>query len=255
MSEQRILLQGLQIETAARRPDLIPNMQQLGASPWPEFLDHDAVVNAHWPALYELVPEFQFAALEDGELVAIGNAVPIGWNGDPQTLPPGGIDAVLASGIERARRRVAPTAASALMIVIRPDRLGRGLCALCIPAMASVVAAQGLADLVAPVRPTQKHCYPLIPMEKYTEWRRPDGARFDAWLRVHERVGGEPMGVAPAAMRVRGSVGEWEQWTGMALPGSGRYVIPGGLVPVEIDVERDEGRYIEPAFWMRHRCG
>jgi hypothetical protein len=28
--------------------------------------------------------------------------VPIGWDGDPRTLPPEGIDAVLASGIERA---------------------------------------------------------------------------------------------------------------------------------------------------------
>jgi hypothetical protein len=201
------------------------------------------------------VPEFQFAALEDGDLVAIGNAVPIGWDGDRQTLPGEGIDAVLASGIERARRGATPTAASALMIVIRPDRLGRGLSAVCIRAMASVVAAQGLADLVAPVRPTQKHRYPLIPMEKYAAWRRPDGARFDPWLRVHERVGGEPMGVAPAAMTVRGSVAEWERWTGMTLPGSGRYVIPGGLVPLEIDVERDEGRYVEPGFWMRHRCG
>lgn len=254
MTQSRSIPDGLRIVTAAERPELVPGMQRLGASPWPEFLDHDAAVNVHWPSLYELVPEYQFAVLDGQELVAIGNSVPIGWDGDPRTLPPEGIDAVLASGIDRARRGMAATAASALMIVIRPDHLGRGLSAACVRAMASVVAAQGAVDLVAPVRPTHKHRYPLIPMEQYASWRRPDGTRFDPWLRVHERVGGEPIGVAPAAMTVRGSVREWEEWTGMTFPGSGSFVVPEGLVPVEIDIGRDEGRYVEPGFWMRHRC-
>jgi hypothetical protein len=38
----------------------------------------------------------------------------------------------------------------------------------------------------------------------------------------------------------------------MAFPESGRYVVPGALVPVEIDRERDTGRYEEPGVWMRH---
>jgi hypothetical protein len=54
-------------------------------------------------------------------------------------------------------------------------------------------------------------------------------------------------------MRVTGSVGAWEQWTGIALPQSGSYVIPGALVPVEVDRERDIGEYLEPACWVRHR--
>lgn len=56
-----------------------------------------------------------------------------------------------------------------------------------------------------------------------------------------------------AAMRLIGSVAEWEQWTGMDLPESGVYVVPGALVPIEIDRERDVGRYLEPACWVRHR--
>jgi GNAT superfamily N-acetyltransferase len=243
------------IVTAAERPELAAQMQRLGGSPWPEFLDHDAVVNECWPSLYELVPEFQFAVLDGDELVAVGNAVPFPWDGTPAGLPDAGIDAVLTAGIAGARRGEAVTAASALMIVVRKDRLGRGLSGACIRAMAQVVSAQGAADLVAPVRPTLKHRYPLIPMERYAEWRRPDGSRFDPWLRVHERVGGEALGVVPAAMTVVGSVADWATWTGMAFPGSGRYVVPGGLVPVEVDVASDEGRYVEPGYWMRHRCG
>jgi hypothetical protein len=47
-------------------------------------------------------------------------------------------------------------------------------------------------------------------------------------------------------------VAEWEEWTDMAFPQTGEYVVPGALVPVTIDRERDERRYVEPNVWMRH---
>ena len=83
---------------------------------------------------------------------------------------------------------------------------------------------------------------------------RPDGSLFDPWLRVHEQAGAESLGVAPASMQVTGTVAEWKGWTDMAFPGSGRYVVPGALVPVEIDLELNEGVYVEPNFWMSHSC-
>jgi hypothetical protein len=144
------------------------------------------------------------------------------------------------------------TAASALMIVVSPERLGHGISGEAIRAMAEVVGRHGLTELVAPVRPTDKHRYPLIPIERYIRWRRQDGLPFDPWIRVHERVGGEIVRPAAAAMRVTGSVAEWERWMGIALPESGSYVVPGALVPVEIDRERDLGEYQEPACWVRH---
>ena len=54
-------------------------------------------------------------------------------------------------------------------------------------------------------------------------------------------------------MRIPGRVADWESWTGMGFPESGAYVVPGALVPVEIDRERDEGVYVEPNVWMHHR--
>ena len=68
-----------------------------------------------------------------------------------------------------------------------------------------------------------------------------DGLPFDPWIRVHERVGGKILRVASAAMRVTASVAQWEQWTRMTLPDSGSYVVPGGLVPVQIDRQHDVG--------------
>jgi hypothetical protein len=244
----------LKLVTAAERPDLVEEMRLVGASPWPEFLDHDAVVNQHWRLLYELVPDYQFALLDEetGSLAAMGNSIPIRWDGDPATLPKRGIDAVLEDGVACLRQGAAPTAASALMIVVVPDRLGEGISGTAVRAMAEVVARQGLPDLVAPVRPTEKHRYPLTPMERYIRWRRDDGLPFDPWVRVHKRVGGEILGAAPEAMRIIGAVSDWEGWTSMAFPETGRYVVPGALVPVEIDRERDLGDYREPACWVRH---
>ncbi|HEX2505450.1 MAG TPA: hypothetical protein VHK22_04505 [Gaiellaceae bacterium] len=40
--------------------------------------------------------------------------------------------------------------------------------------------------------------------------------------------------------------------TCLAFPESGPYVVDGALVPVEIDVARNVGRYEEPNLWMRH---
>ena len=244
----------MDVVTAAERPELVSAMDELGGSPWPEFMLHDAVVGELWDCLYELAPAYQFALLDgdDSAPVAVGNCIPIRWDGDPDTLADRGIDAMLEEGVACLRTGATANAASALQVVVRADMLGRGLSATCVRRMAELAAGHGLTDLVAPVRPTEKHRYPLIPMERYMAWRRDDGLPFDPWLHVHERVGGELMHLCPEAMRITGSVAEWEEWTGVPMPESGSYVISGGLVPVEVDRERDVGEYVEPGCWVRH---
>jgi hypothetical protein len=125
--------------------------------------------------------------------------LPIRWDGRVETLPERGIDAVLEDGIACLPEGATPTAASALMIVVSPEWLGQGISPTAIRAMAEIVGRDGLNDLVAPVRATEKHRYPLIPMQRYIGWRRHDGAPFDPWIRVHERAGGEIVGCADLA--------------------------------------------------------
>jgi hypothetical protein len=60
------------------------------------------------------------------------------------------------------------------------------------------------------------------------------------------------LAVCPASLVVEADVGAWEARTGMLFPETGRYVVPEALVPVEIDRERDIGRYVEPNVWARH---
>ena len=59
--------------------------------------------------------------------------------------------------------------------------------------------------------------------------------------------------VAPESMVVEATVEQWAVWTGGIFPASGAYVVPGGLAPVHIDLERDLGRYAEPNVWVEHR--
>jgi hypothetical protein len=87
------------------------------------------------------------------------------------------------------------------------------------------------------VRPNWKERYPLIPIERYASWVREDGLPFDPWMRVHARLGAEILRPEPESLRIVGAVAEWEEWTGMAFPESGEYVVPHGLAPLRVDRE------------------
>jgi GNAT superfamily N-acetyltransferase len=137
-----------------------------------------------------------------------------------------------------------------MVAVVDRRRQGEGLSSLLLQAMRGLAGKHGYEALVAPVRPTWKERYPLIPMDRYARWTRDDGLPFDPWLRVHARLGAELVEVCPASMRIEGSVDEWQEWTGAVFPDDGEYLVPGGLVPVV--VEGGRGRYVEPNVWMRH---
>jgi hypothetical protein len=236
----------MRIVSHAERPELVERRDELGDA-WDEFMHHDAVANVFWDRQYEEFPDLQLYLLDDDDrYLAESNAVPIPFGAD--ALPDDGWDAAM----EQAFAGKPAKAVSAIAITIGVDQRGRGLSKVLLDGMRRAVAARGLADLVAPVRPSQKHAYPLTPIDRYVEWRRDDGKLQDAWLRTHEQAGAKLVRVAPRSMRITGSVADWESWTGLRFPDSGPYVVPGALVPVEIDRERDEGVYVEPNVWMHH---
>jgi GNAT superfamily N-acetyltransferase len=240
----------LQFPTDAERPELrgSPLLEDI----WPEFMYHDPVLNRLFRDAIRGTPELQFYAWDDerDEVVGQGNAIPVAWDGEADSLPNRGIDAALEASV--AEDAPAPNVLCAMQIMVAPSRRGEGLSGRMVGRMHELGRAQGYDRLIAPVRPTMKERYPLTPMERYVEWRQADGALFDPWLRVHERVGAEIVKIAPESMRIPASVGDWEEWTKMEFPESGEYVVPGALVPVEIDRERDEGLYVEPNVWMVH---
>lgn len=243
----------LEFPTRAERPGHRPHTASLGnRAQWPEFLYHAPVLERLFGRVMAEYAEFQFYAWDDEreEVVGVGMAVPAWWDGEAATLPERGLDAVVEARFAEGARP--PTVLCAMQILIAPERRGEGLSGRMIRRMAEIGRAHGLDTLIAPVRPTLKDRYPLASMERYAGWRRPDGTHFDPWLRMHERLGAEIVKVAPRSTTVPGSVAEWEEWAQMAFPETGAYVVPGALVPVEIDRERDEGLYVEPNVWMVH---
>ncbi len=230
-------------------------MHRLVAALWPremEYIHHDPVCGRHWDALYREFAKFQPLLCDArGAVVAAGFTIPLAWNGRLRDLP-SGVDGALARGARGRARGQPPTTLSALLAAVAPTQQRRGLSARLIRAMRSVAARHSLRELIAPVRPTLKHRYPLTPMRRYVRWTRADGAPFDPWLRVHWRLGARLLRVAPRSMVVVGTVAQWEAWTTLKFPDSGRYTVHGGLVPVKIDRRMNVGRYVEPNVWMLH---
>ncbi|MCL5999236.1 MAG: GNAT family N-acetyltransferase [Chloroflexi bacterium] len=244
----------MNLYTYDQRPDLIKQVRAFIPKSWPEFMLHDPIAGRLWDRMEGAFPQFQFVLCEDGDrVVAMGNSVPFVWDGTPESLPERGWDAVFEQCLHDHDEGRTPNALSALQAVVAPGNQGKGLSRHLLQGMRQIALRHGLSHFVAPVRPTLKSTYPLTPMERYVTWAQPDGAPFDPWMRTHWRLGAHIVRVAPQSMTISGPVADWEAWTGMHFPESGRYIVPGALNPVEIDCERDEGRYVEPNVWMRHK--
>lgn len=122
-------------------------------------------------------------------------------------------------------RRPAGTGAfalSALAAEVVDGRQGEGLSRLVIAVMADLARSAGLDRLVAPLRPSRKERYPLIPIEDYVRWQREDGLPFDPWLRVHARMGATLLRPEPRSMEITADVADWEAWVGMPFPADGQ---------------------------------
>jgi hypothetical protein len=92
-------------------------------------------------------------------------------------------------------------------------------------------------------------------MGNYLTWQDDDGLPFDPWLRVHVRAGARIVKACSQSMVISRSVADWQEWTGLVFPESGRYIVPQALVPVEINREENRGIYIEPNVWIEHQVG
>jgi hypothetical protein len=236
----------VQVFTYTERPDLAARTNE-AEDTFAEFMHHDPITDLHWPKLREELPELQLVLYDDERDLVVGRG---------QTIPastgdrlPGGVDDLLERYFgDRARDD--PDVLSALVAIVDRRRQGEGLSALLIEGMRRVAAAAGLASLIAPVRPTRKQEYPLIPFERYVGWIREDGLPWDPGIRLHVRLGAEVLEVCPASMRIEGTLADWEGWTGLTFPDDGDYVVPGGLVPVRF--AGGTGVYVEPNLWMRH---
>ena len=243
-----------QLITPTDFPDYEAFVGPLSQACWPEFMLHDPIADRYWGDLYTRFGDFQFGLLDTqtGRAAAKGNSLPLSWDGDPAELPERGWDWAFEQAVSDHQRGLEPHTQCAIQIAIHPDYRGQGLSTRMLQAMRAIGSAKGFRHLIAPIRPNQKSDYPLSSIDNYITWRTPAGLPFDAWLRVHVRLGATLIKPCHQAMTIRGSLAEWEAWTGMKFPESGPYVVPGALNPVHANLDVDEIVYIEPNVWTIH---
>lgn len=243
-----------QVITTSSRADYRDIVRGLTRIVWPQFMLHDAVANQNWHELLDRFADYQLALYdaENDRVAAMGNSFPLRWDDALENLPDGGWDWAFAEAVRNHKQGISPNHHCAIQVVIHPDYRSQRLSAPMIQSVRAVTRSKGLQALIIPVRPSEKSKYPLTSLDDYVTWKNEAGLPFDAWLRVHARLGARITKVCHNSKTVRGTRAEWEAWTGLKFPQSGRYIIPGALNPIEMDIEKDEGVYIEPNVWIVH---
>ncbi len=224
---------------------------------WPEFMLHDAVANELWHELLDRFPNYQLALLDKAKnrVAGMANSFPIRWDDSLEDLPQDGWDWAFQEAVKNHKNGVIPNYHCAIQIVLRHEYQGQGLSQPMVRAVRAVSKAQGLQALIIPIRPSEKSKYPLTSPDDYIRWKTEEGFPFDAWLRVHVRAGATVIKVCHESKTIRGTRAEWENWTGLKIPQSGQYIIDGALNPIDVNLEKDEGIYIEPNVWIVHAVG
>jgi len=232
--------------------DLVRGLTKIA---WPEFMLHDQVASELWHELLDRFPEYQLALYdtENKRVAAMGNSFPLRWEDSLENLPEDGWDWVFVKAVKDHKQGLSSNYHCAIQAVIHPEYRGHGLSARIIEAVRAVSKAKDLQALIIPIRPSEKSKYPLTSIDDYITWKNEEELPFDAWIRVHVRLGGKIIKTCHESKTIRGTRAEWEEWTGLKFPQSGEYVLADALVPIEMNVERDEGIYIEPNVWMVHK--
>jgi len=246
--------------TPQTHPDYRKRIANMSEEIWPLFMLQSPISDLYWEDLFTRFSAYQFALWDNAtqQIVAKGNSIPLAWDGDLTDLPDGGWDWAFAQSVADHKAGYTPHTQCGLQIAIMPAFQGKGVSKLMVAAMRTIGEKMGLERLIIPVRPSLKSHYPLTPMDNYIKWKNDDGGQnddglpFDPWLRVHVRNGGQLIKTCHTAMKIGGSIAQWEKWTAMRFPESGNYVVEGALSPVHMNLEQNEGVYIEPNVWVHH---
>jgi GNAT superfamily N-acetyltransferase len=218
----------MEIVRYADRPDLRERRGEFDE--FPAYMNHNAMGSKYWGRLYTDFPAFQLAVVDGAALLGEVHALSLPVVGDQL---PSGWDETFERGMEAGGGNVV----SLLAMSVKPEARGVGVPQRLIAAVRTAARGAGHESVIAPVRPTLKDRYPLIPIERYVEWRRDDGSHFDPWIRAHERLGGTIVGPCRDSMLIQAPVADW-------------HIVPGMLAPLE--VHEGVGTHVEPNVWMRH---
>lgn len=240
------------VRTRADSPDLRKAAMAIEQASWSAlgFLNFTRAHFAFYQQLLDEHADCQLCLVDEatGYPVAVGNCVPLAC--DFNNLPAEGWDWIVETAANDRGR--AANAIGALAISVPGIHRGKGVARLMINEFRKLAQRKGLDGVIAPVRPSQKHLHPFLPMEEYLTWTDERGRQFDPWLRSHAAAGGRMIKPAERSMVVEEPVAFWEMWSGRSFAHTGEYAVEGALAPVVIERERDIGRYVEPNVWFAY---
>lgn len=242
------------IVTLAEQPALAEAVNQMHREAWPKFLLQDPVSRRYWDRLFSEFAKYQLVLLEGDKVIGASHGIPLKWVGALEDLPEGW-DAAVERAFRGKDEGSKPSAVVGLSLVILPEYQGRNLSRMLLSTMKDLAKREEMQDVLVPVRPTMKSRYPKMPMGDYLSKLMRNGLPFDPWVRTHVKLGAKFLTIAHQSMVVTGTVKEWEDWTGKKFRKSGEHLVPGALVPVYIDRQKDEGVYEEPNVWVRYQLG
>lgn len=220
---------------------------------WPDYILADTINQQYWERLYSEFPEYQFFLMDGDKVVGNGNCVPLHLSKEENAnLPDGGWDWALEKAFLDSEKGIEPNALCALQIGLNKEYQGKGISSQLVVCMKDIALSKIFMSFILPIRPNQKSQFPLIPMESYIQWTNEIGLPYDAWIRTHVKNGAEVVKVCKRSMYVSENIKEWERWSNLRFQSTGDYILPFLLNPIRIDLNTQNGMYVEPNVWMRY---
>jgi GNAT superfamily N-acetyltransferase len=247
-------MEGLVVRSRAFSDDLNRAAIELEDATWSKlgYLNHTQAHQKYYNLILEEFADLQLCLVdvESERPVALANCVPLEYGGAFDALPPEGWDWLVERGATRRHERA--NLLGALAVSVPPVHRGKGYAIRMIQALHEQCERLGLDTVIVAVRPTAKCDYPNVAIGDYIGWKDGEGRVFDPWLRSHVSQGARVIGPCERSMVVEEHVAFWETWAGRRFESSGHYLIDGALVPISIDLDRQNGRYEEPNVWVSY---
>ena len=235
------------------RPDLYDTQEEICGKAFPTFLYYSEIAANTWDKMIEYYQEYQLLFLHDEKIVCVFNCMPMNNDFTDEELPDDAFEWGLAKGIKDFEDSKEINAALGVQIIIPQNFQGKRISHIAVTEIKNMCVKMGIQKLIIPVRPTLKSKYPINDIANYIKWTNDKGLPFDPWLRVHVEHNGKIIKPCNEAVKIKGSIKQWETWTKMSFPESGMYVVDGALCPVKIDKKNDVGVYTEPNVWVSYK--
>ncbi len=243
-------LSQLRLYTLDQNYALKKEMDLLHYESWPRYFAGSMVLQVYWNKLYQVFPQYQIALLNEGsEVTAIGNAIPIFWDGTEEQLP-AGWDGTVQKGFSDYESGIAPNTLVMIAVAVNKKFRGMKLSKRLIDSFKAIAGDSGFEHLMVILRPIGKSSYKELSLKKYGELRNEKGEYMDKWLKLHVAEGSEVLKYEPDSQLVSGTREQWEEWTKQSIADSDELYLNHTLQKAEY--KGDEIHYYDPGIWLRH---